>query len=69
MKFDTVIIGGGLAGYTAAKTLIERGLRCAVITEGLSLKDVPLRSLPCSLFVGDRVLSADVEDGLSLIHI
>lgn len=63
MKFDTVIIGGGLAGYTAAKTLIERGLRCAVITEGRSLKDVPLRSLPCSLFVGDRVLSADVEDG------
>lgn len=63
MKFDTVIIGGGLAGCTAAQALIERGLRCAVITEGLSLRDVPLRTLSCSLFVGDRVLSADVEGG------
>lgn len=72
MKFDVAIIGGGLAGYTAALDLAERGFRCAVVAEGLSLRDVPVRSLPadrCSLFIGDRVISADVADGrIAALH-
>lgn len=36
MKFDTVIIGGGLAGLTAAITLAQKGVRTALISTGYS---------------------------------
>ena len=36
MKFDTIIIGGGLAGLTAALRLAENGVKVAVVSAGRS---------------------------------
>lgn len=66
MRYDVVIIGGGLAGKTAATALQAKGLKCAVVADGLSLRDVDLKEFVAaggSLFAGDRVLGADVADG------
>ena len=39
MKYDAIVIGGGLAGCTAAGVLAEAGRKVAVFSEGLSLHD------------------------------
>ena len=39
MKFDTVIIGGGLSGLTAAIELASQRRRTAVVTAGQSSLD------------------------------
>lgn len=41
MKFDTVIIGGGLAGLTAGCILLRAGQKVAAVTKGLSLNEAP----------------------------
>ncbi len=66
MKFDVIVIGGGLAGMTAAAALQGAGLRCAVIAEGLSLHLAPrneFRKLGGTLLAGDSVNGGVIEDG------
>lgn len=64
MKFDVVIIGGGLAGVTAATELQKSGLKCAMVAEGLSLSEAPrteFRKAGGTVLAGDRVVSGTFE--------
>lgn len=66
MKFDVIIIGGGLAGMTAATALQNAGLKCAVIAEGLSLHNASRREFSAAggtLLAGDRVTGGRFSDG------
>ena len=68
MKFDAVIIGGGLAGVTAATILQQSGMRCALVAEGLSLNEAPrkaFRDAGGTVLAGDRV-TGGIFDGDTL---
>ena len=71
MKFDVIVIGGGLAGMTAATGLQAAGLNCAVIAEGLSLSNVSrkeFRAAGGTILAGDRVVSGKL-DGSRLLSV
>lgn len=66
MKFDVIVIGGGLAGMKAAGLLIAKGKKVAVITEGHSIHNVSYKefqSADGTLLMGDCVVSSEVKDG------
>lgn len=66
MRFDVVIIGGGLAGTTAATALQQAGLRCVLVSGGLSLNEVShaaFRTAGGIVLAGDNVTGGIIEDG------
>ena len=66
MKFDVIIIGGGLAGVTAATALQQAGLRCALIASGLSLHEAPrsaFREAGGTVLGGEEVVGGTISDG------
>jgi len=71
MKYDVVIIGGGLAGVTAALELQKAGKRCIVVSEGLSLHQTPKSEYLAAggmFLAGDRVTGGE-WNGSKLVNI
>ena len=66
MRFDVVIIGGGLAGTTAATALQQAGLRCVLVSAGLSLNETshaPFRAAGGTVLAGDTVTGGTLAGG------
>ncbi len=66
MRYDVVIIGGGLAGMTAALQLQQNGKRTLVVASGLTLHDAPRSEYVAAggtILPGDTVIGGDIEDG------
>lgn len=62
MKYDVIIIGGGLAGFTAGVRLQKAGLRCCIVSGGLSLHDVSkqeFKGLGGTVLSGNRVVDGE----------
>ena len=71
MRCDVVIIGGGLAGLTAAVELQRSGMRCVVVAGGMSLHDTPKGQFVSAggiLLRGDYVKGGD-WDGRRLLRV
>lgn len=66
MKFDVIVIGGGIAGVTVAENLQSSGFDCALISEGHSIHNVDYRGFIKARGVylnSDRVVESFIENG------
>ena len=64
MKFDVIIIGGGLAAMAAGVFLLREGKRVAAVAEGLSLfktDRAEFKSLGGVVLAGDSVVGYEME--------
>lgn len=71
MKYDVIIIGGGLAGITAGMELLKAGRTCCIVSEGLSLHKTPKEEYIAAggtFLAGDSVISG-VWDGDALLSV
>lgn len=72
MKYDVVIIGGGLAAMAAGVVLLKAGKSCVAVAEGLSFHKTSrgeFISLGGTLLAGDSVVGGVFEgEALKVVH-
>ncbi len=64
MKFDCIVVGGGVAGLTCALKCAEEGLRTAVVSSGMNALHFSSGSIDVLGFGGDKKIVYDPFDDL-----
>jgi len=67
VKFDTIIIGGGLSGLTCGIKLSEKGKKVAVVSSGLNSQNFASGSIDLFGYKADRTMSENPFDDIATL--